>query len=782
MKTTLSITFLDSQRMLEKYFYDGVLEDKEIQNYLFIESHLKDPYKPDYIFKNVMEDFTKEISRDYDAYLIDDYKIPKTTDKLLFDTLKELSQMLVFSGENIYVKNEMFERWQDTIMSVSPLVIISFAIYLHAKNSFRVDKKKLIESIFEKSAIPSIYEPQLEHIFQESGLNEMHMHLTGTTEVDVVWQDALSRPKEFYGYIKKSISQASVKEQYLQIGHFEQEDLYRFLKIASQIRDKMVSIIYKRVVEHDGKELFTKTFFDIGRVQHYASRIHPLASVESNFFKSSTHYESLFLMKSFEYMEASSCTYFAHLFHYYLLIYSYFQKLLVQQKTQVGFDQFQKITVNELRELTEENYIQRFFQLQGMYNDTLSVLEGRFSPKDSLQKSFKLLKSIHKGYDKEHKDKFQLKLVPHFIKAFDNRNPKKIITFRDLKLRLENKKKIEVLLDTLKFRDKDNVAIYKELVVGFDAAANELHAKPEVFAPIFRKLSFLGYKNFTFHAGEDFVHLISGLRTVYEAVEFLEMQSGNRIGHATALGIDPELWSQRLYGSKLTLKQGEWLDDLVFVYSFCVENQELYWLLGKLEPEIRTLFSKIYGSSIYYSMHHIVEAWKMRRYDPFIALRWREASLFEDFETIELEKIKGLDKEVQDLYEAYHDGCKIERYNTMIEIEPFKIFGVGELKTLQNKMIELLNKKNIAIETLPTSNVRISYYKNYDEHHLIRWLTQEPKPTVVVGSDDTGIFMTNLRNEYTHIYQILQRHFQNDEKALSKVERLNKNSKAFTFS
>jgi adenosine deaminase len=769
MKTTLSVTFLDSQRMLEKYFYDGALEDKEMQNYLFIESHLKDPYKPDYIFKNAMEGFTKGLS----------------IDQLLIATLGELSQMLVFRGECIYVKNELFERWQDSILSVSPLLVISFAIYLRSKESFLIDKKELIESIFKKSAIPSIHEPQLEHIFKERGLNEMHMHLTGTTEVDVVWQDALSRPKEFYCYIKKSISQKSVKEQYLQIGHFKQEDLYRLLKIASQIRDKMLSIIYKRVVKDPkqecAKELFTKAFFDIGRVQYYASTIHPLGSVESNCFKSSMHYESLFLMKSFEYMEGSSCTYFAQLFHYYLLIYSYFQKLLVQQKTQVGFDQFQKITLNELRELTEEKYTQRFFQLQGMYDDTLSVLEGRFSPKDSLHKSFKLLKSIRKGYDKEHKDKFQLKLVPHFIKAFDNRNPKKIITFRDLKLRLENKKKIEVLLDTLNFRDND-VAIYKELVVGFDAAANELHAKPEVFAPIFRKLAFLGYKNFTFHAGEDFVHLISGLRTVYEAVEFLEMQSGNRIGHATALGIDPELWSQRLYGSKLTLKQGEWLDDLVFVYLFCVENQELYWLLGKLELEIRTLFGRIYGSSIYYSMHHIVEAWKMRKHDPFIALRWREPSLFEDFETIELQKIKGFDKEVQDLYEDYHDGCKIEKYNKMIEIEPFKIFGVGELKTLQDKMIELLNKKNIAIETLPTSNVRISYYKNYDEHHLIRWLTQEPKPTVVVGSDDTGIFMTNLRNEYAHIYQMLQRKFHDDEKALSKIEHLNRNSKAFTFS
>lgn len=762
MKTTLSIAFLDSHRMLEKYFYDGKLIDKEIQNYLFIESHLKDPYKPDYIFKNVMEYFTKG----------------KSAGELLISTLKELSQMLIFRGERIYVKNEMFARWQEVILNVSPLLIISYAIHEHAKNSLRIDSKELIKNIFAKSALPSIYEPQLDRIFKDVGLNEMHMHLTGTTETDIVWQDALNKPYQFYVNIKKSCSKSEVKEQYLQIGSFEQEDLYRLLTIASQLRDKMLSMI---CVHDTTKEFFSQTFFDIGKVQRYVSRIHPLKQAAGSCLDSAMQYESLFFIKSLTYIESAQCEYFSTLFHYYLLIFAYFQKLLVQQKTQVGFDQFQKITVNELRELTEEKYNQRFYQLQGMYDNTLSVLEGRFSPKDDLKRSYKLLSSIRDGYDEEHKDKFALRLVPHFIKALDKRNSKNIITFRDLKLRLENKKKLDVLLETMKYQNENKVAIYKELIVGFDAAANELHATPEVFAPIFRKLAFLGYKNFTFHAGEDFIHLISGLRTVYEAVQFLEMQSGNRIGHATALGIDPKLWHQRLYGSKLTIRKGEWLDDLVFIYALCMDNNLMYMFLGKLEVEIRKLFHEIYDNQISCSMYQIIDAWKLRKYDPFIALKWREPSVFEDFESIELSKFINEDNVVQDLYALYHDGYRIERYNKMIEIDPFEICGVDELIIFQNMMIALLNKKNIAIETLPTSNVRISYYKNYDEHHLIRWLTQEPKPTVVVGSDDTGIFMTNLRNEYAHIYQMLQRNFHDDEKALSKIERLNRNSKAFTF-
>lgn len=551
MKSTLSIAFLDSQRILEKYFHEGSLNNKELQNYLFVEAHAKDPYKPDYIFKNAMEDFTKKESEDIDAYYLNDSKISKSTNDLLFDTFAQLSSMLVFQGEKIYVNNQRFEKWQNTILSVSPLLIISYAIYKRSKESFRINPEELVKSIFSKTALPSIYEPQLDRIIN-GGLNEMHMPLSGTTEVDMVWHDALQQPQKFYSYIKKSLNASTVMEQYLQIGNFKQDDFYKLLKIASQIRDQMLLMIYNQC---DKKDYFRKDSFDIAKPLYYASHSHPISLIESICLDSKMQYESLFMIRSLEYLACSQSVYFGHLFHYYILIYSYFQKLLVQQKTQVGFDQFQKITLNELRETTEkEHYNNRYDQLQGMYDNSLSVLEGRFAPKEDLKGMLGLLKNIHAGYDKKIQKKYKLKLVPHFTKHIEKRNPEKIITFRDLELRLKNKKTLDVLLESMKYHNDKGQYIYKELIVGFDSAANELHASPETFSPIFRKLAFLGYKNFTYHAGEDFVHILSGLRMVYEAVDFLEMKSGNRIGHATALGIEPKLWEQRLYDSKLTIK------------------------------------------------------------------------------------------------------------------------------------------------------------------------------------------------------------------------------------
>ena len=49
----------------------------------------------------------------------------------------------------------------------------------------------------------------------------------------------------------------------------------------------------------------------------------------------------------------------------------------------------------------------------------------------------------------------------------------------------------------------------------------------------------------TVHVGEDFVHLLSGLRHVDEALRFLELREGDRMGHALALGVDPREWSAR---------------------------------------------------------------------------------------------------------------------------------------------------------------------------------------------------------------------------------------------
>lgn len=41
----------------------------------------------------------------------------------------------------------------------------------------------------------------------------------------------------------------------------------------------------------------------------------------------------------------------------------------------------------------------------------------------------------------------------------------------------------------------------------------------------------------TYHTGEDFLDIVDGLRAIDEALLFLQMEKGERLGHAMALGV-----------------------------------------------------------------------------------------------------------------------------------------------------------------------------------------------------------------------------------------------------
>jgi hypothetical protein len=115
-----------------------------------------------------------------------------------------------------------------------------------------------------------------------------------------------------------------------------------------------------------------------------------------------------------------------------------------------------------------------------------------------------------------------------------------------------------------------------------------------------------------------------------------------------------------------------------------------------------------------------------------------------------------------DLFRRRH-RLETGRCREWVEVEaallPQEAYGA-----LQDHVLAEVNRRGIALETLPTSNLRISYYRRLDEHHLFRWLgLRGPAlvnlPTVVIGSDDPGIFATNLKNEFSAIAAVLRSEF-----------------------
>ena len=309
------------------------------------------------------------------------------------------------------------------------------------------------------------------------------------------------------------------------------------------------------------------------------------------------------------------------------------------------------------------------------------------------------------------------------------------------------------------------------MLVGIDAAASEFDAPPEVFAPAYRYLRENGYKHFTYHAGEDFFHVLSGLRAIYEAIIFLDLKRGDRIGHASATGISIDLWRENI-GEKMLIRRGEYLDDLLFAYHLIEnsDNQRLINYLPSLELTINNISCDVYGGHI--PLRLLIESWLYRYKNPEAEYNGTSVK-------------SGLDLPLK-YFLLYHWKETRDKYDKIIEIETFGAFGRDELVELQLMLLEYMFHHEIVIETLPTSNVVIGVHRDYTTYHLYNWLEWRKQgkfvPPIVVGTDDAGIFATNIYNEYCNIYcQFVYAKRMSTKEAIAYIEELHHNSRLYAF-
>ncbi|SFV56087.1 hypothetical protein MNB_SV-8-700 [hydrothermal vent metagenome] len=249
------------------------------------------------------------------------------------------------------------------------------------------------------------------------------------------------------------------------------------------------------------------------------------------------------------------------------------------------------------------------------------------------------------------------------------------------------------------------------------------------------------------------MHLLSGIRYVWEAIHFLGMDESDkwrqcRIGHATALGIEPQFWADKLDGV-IVMSKGEWLDSMIFIQFFYSTSKYFY--------AIERLWKEIYGIS--FKRLKALEAYENRRENPY---------------------------ECEDeIVKLYNSPEVVEKYNEMIEVSIDKR-DIEIMTQLQRKVLKLMKDNKIAIESMITSNVRISYYDKYEQHHIYRWLFPEGAeedimPPIVLASDDPGLFNNNMRIEFSHLYEILKKKKISESDIEEKINELQKNADNYTF-
>ena len=442
---------------------------------------------------------------------------------------------------------------------------------------------------------------------------------------------------------------------------------------------------------------------------------------------------------------------------------------LIQTNKNVGFANFSKY--ERRKDLFLEDYPE-YEQLlsvlpvaEGRHFHHVSYLETRIAPKSDYMKLKQTVKSTIAQWKKKNLDT-DTWLIVHFIK----RNEMAVKPFRERHHSLRNDLRKQAVT-LMRLRRRSN--LFYSTLVGIDAANAELDCRPEVFAHAFRyvrshdddmdNLSPLAESprkslHYTYHAGEDFYDIVDGLRAIDEAVEFLELKSGDRLGHCLALGIDPMEYYQE-YDYKVIAKKQYLLDNVAWMLYKIKEASITVpsGLLVKLGEKFSLLAFEIFREAVSVEMYYA--SMQLRGDDPrYASSRYNSKSaLLNDWDSTAVCNSERLERyrhndDIQRLFLDYHFNNNVRMAGDQMESMCIGKDYVMCVRQLQDCMMERLKMRGIIVECCPSSNLKIGLSNRYDQQSIFRFspVNDFHNPmAVTVNTDDLGIFQTSLDNEYS---------------------------------
>lgn len=759
-----------------------------------------------------------------------------TDEKLAAVALELLAEkFLEVQQGQVQVKLDRFGEWQQSVLSrVSGVPIVAAMQASHLKRGGHLAGHGSVEALMGRARdrvlpCPTPRDGAVEDYISREGLHESHLHLNGSTFAEQCWLRALAHPNrearlfsELWRASKRSSAGDRVQElARLHENEFKPAQLRRDLVLAGRLR---AWLVYAAL--HPG-ELPSNAPWRAGDLRGYNSDCIAREVNRPYVLKHVGPAEQL--SGELDWLTRLLCQpqlsiRVARMLHLYLLLQHQYRELMVQGEELYGFDQFQKYTLTELRTPAERSYVQRLLDMHGPHEQRsyTAYLEGRFAPKGSSVDNARLLQQILCGYlaylqdgpqandsaqtrslsrtlqelDEASKQpharwpqRQQLALVAHFVKQpwKPRQGP-----YRHYKLRRTLESQMAHLRITL--RDYPRLLRW---VRGVDGAANELHAPPEVFASIFRQAERLGLGHRSYHVGEDFPHLLTGLRHMLDAIVLLNLRNGSRIGHGTALGIDPALWLSRM-PSTLHLSRSERLLDLLAAWQLLRQLPDCALQAYQAEMQLNALLPQVFRAPVAADLFeramgfrglHMGFVSQMQRDSNW---QWVDASLVDSQreEARLASEARDLDPEALELLWIWHNDQElIRKSEALIEVEAQDaLFTPAVYLRLQQALMARVAERRVVIETLPSSNVRISQYECFEEHHVMRWMGVPGfiKPGDVpimasLGSDDPGIFAGNLKGEFYQLYAVLRKHGLLDSEALRHVAAVNERGRQYRF-
>lgn len=251
----------------------------------------------------------------------------------------------------------------------------------------------------------------------------------------------------------------------------------------------------------------------------------------------------------------------------------------------------------------------------------------------------------------------------------------------------------------------------------------------------------------TIHVGEDFVHLLSGLRAVAEAVRYFGLRAGDRLGHALALGVDPIDWANR--AGRVVLRREERLFDLAWEWHWCTRrSRTAIDRLPFVEQQIRRLVEEMFRGVI---DRPLGPSDVCDLIDDLHNPDCLEAVGFpQNLTTAHLDRRAGLLRAFLGSHEVFRAGQVAEWIVTRDE--------GPVIAALQAEVRRQVGRRGVVVEVNPSSNLLIGDFGDLTRHPFWRLasppgVTPDVPPVLVsLGSDDPITFATDLRQEYQLVY------------------------------
>ena len=588
-------------------------------------------------------------------------------------------RLLTYKGGEIKCKFDEMLRWREISFQLGQdIFTCAFLAGIDLEESRTTD-------YFAWLPIIRSDDERLHNILNE-GMAENHFHLNGSTKIfELSWvslmNEIIGRRHDF-----KKIKSAMQLRYVNQIsGNSIEEDFYRTCQRAALYRIYLFLVLKKDDFSREDlgkidKILNNGVLIDekISEIQdkidwareEYGAKVNQIHVLDYAFGKNMVDIndndcrllagERWFL---YECYKAAAGNEFndrqKNIFYTYLAMRTYFRSELIQVNRQMGFANFsnyqdRKEYFIEGKKLYEKELVSLALNAS-LEKQNIRSLEARICPKEKSYILGKKIETYNRSVKIGNGKKSGLTYVLHFLKSpmepFCDAEPRNYITRNQT---YRHTKAIAALLE--------KGSPVNHCIRGIDACSSEIGCRPEVFGQYFRYLTNLVFKSgsggtkirgekdlcanlhTTYHAGEDFLDIVDGLRAIDEVVLFCGIKRGSRIGHALALGIDAHEY-YKCKGYKLVLPKQDLLDNIVWILrrvneTGCKMERRLQ---SELEERFQSLWQEIYGGCLLgikeISVLEYYQSWKLRGDCPKNYRQLDEGEFLHKLDVTEISKI-----------------------------------------------------------------------------------------------------------------------------------------------